>query len=68
MRFGIEIRKVILRWIIWSLTRKIQSLLHLNDAYSFDLGSMKTENGIRDTNNLVNETENVDKVPISADK
>lgn len=36
----------------------------LNDAYSFDLGSMKTENGIRDTNNLVNETENADKVPI----
>ncbi len=36
-------------------------IVPLNDAYSFDLGSIKTENGIRDTNNLVNETENTDK-------
>ena len=40
----------------------------LDDEYSFDFGSMKVESGISDTNSLLNETENADKMPMDATK
>ena len=43
-------------------------IVPLDDEYSFDFGLTKTENRISDMNSLVSETENADKVPISADK
>ncbi len=43
-------------------------IVPLDDKYSFDFGSLKMENANSDTNSLITETENADKVPISADK
>ena len=43
-------------------------IVPLDDEYSFDFGSVKSESGISDTNRLANETESADKVPICADK
>ncbi|MDO4332785.1 MAG: putative DNA binding domain-containing protein [Eubacteriales bacterium] len=41
-------------------------IVPLDDEYSFDFGSMKSENGIGDTNRLANETESADKMSTDA--
>lgn len=43
-------------------------IVPLDDEYSFDFGSMKVESGISDTNSLLNESENADKMPTDATK
>ena len=43
-------------------------IVPLDDEYSYDFGSTKVANSISDMNGPSNETENADKMPISADK